>query len=95
MTIKKLIRRFTNKDKLSYIMNIAFGLSLLMITLQFQFGRTVIAVPEAIINLDHGYITEASQVVRIIEGLISVGLVALGIERLVNGKAQRRDKWSN
>lgn len=82
----KIIRRFTNRNKLAYFMVIAFGISLLMITLQFQFGKTVISTPDAIVNLDHGYITEANQLVRIVEGLLSLGLIILGIERLKNGK---------
>ena len=77
-------------------MNIAFGLSLLMVTLQFQFGRTSFVTPEAIINLDHGYITETSQAVRIIEGIIALGLITLGIERIANyRKANKRTKERN
>ena len=80
--MKKFLRRFTDRNKLSYFMNIAFGLSLLVLTLQFQFVKTTISTPGAIIKLDHGYVTEPNQVIRIIEGLISLGLIALGIERL-------------
>ncbi len=86
LVAKKILHRFANRNKLSYFMNIAFGLSLLGITLFFQFGRTVITTPTAIINLDSGYITEANQVVRIVEGLISIGLIVLGVERLRNGQ---------
>jgi len=73
-------------------MNIAFGLSLLMITLQFQFGNTVLEIddPPAIIELEQGYITEGSQVVRIIEGLIALGLITLGIERLCNDRRRKK-----
>jgi hypothetical protein len=72
-------------------MNIAFGLCLLMVTLQFQFGHTTITVddPPAIIEVDGGYITERSQVVRVIEGVIALGLVALGIERLHKCRKQK------
>jgi hypothetical protein len=72
-------------------MNIAFGLCLLMITLQFQFGHTTITVddPPAIIEVDGGYITERNQVVRIVEGVIALGLVALGIERLHNNRRSK------
>ena len=89
--MKKLLRRFTNLNKWSYFMNIAFGLSLLMITLQFQFAKTTIIVddPPAIINLDSGYITETNQVVRIIEGAIALGLISLGIERLISGRKKK------
>ena len=81
--MNKLWQRISNRNKLSYIMNVAFGLSLLMVTLQFQFGNTVIKTPEAIIQLEQGYITEGSLVVRIIEGIIALGLIILGIERMV------------
>ena len=63
-------------------MNIAFGLSLLGITLFFQFGKTVITTPDVIEILDYGYITETRLWVRIVEGLISLGLIALGTNRL-------------
>jgi len=78
-------------------MNIAFGLSLLLITLQFQFGNTVVIVdnPPAIIELEQGYITEGSQAVRIVEGLIALGLISLGIERLINGKRKPRNNQDN
>ena len=82
--LRKIVKRFLNRNKLSYVLNIAFGLCLLMVTLQFQFGRTIITTDLEIIKLEHGYITEANQLVRIIEGLIGIGLVALGIERLIN-----------
>ena len=90
--IRRFLHRFADCNKLSYFMNIAFGLSLLMITLQFQFGNTVITVddPPAIIELEQGYITEGSQVVRIVEGLIALGLITLGIERLRNGRRLQR-----
>ena len=72
-------------------MNIAFGLSLLMITLQFQFGNTVITVddPPAKIELEQGYITEDNQVVRTIEGLLALGLITLGIERIYNDRRRK------
>ena len=78
-------------------MNIAFGLSLLLITLQFQFGNTVVIInnPPAIIELEQGYITESSQAVRIVEGLIALGLISLGIERLINGKRKPRNNQDN
>ena len=63
-----------------------------MITLQFQFGNTVLEIddPPAIIELEQGYITEGSQVVRIIEGLIALGLITLGIERLCNDRRRKK-----
>lgn len=92
MGIKNIVLRFKDRNKWSYYMNIAFGLSLLMITLQFQFAKTTITVedPPAIIELDSGYITERNQIVRIIEGIASLGLIALGVERIVNKKKQSK-----
>ena len=89
--MNKFWHRFTDLNKLSCFMNIAFGLSLLMITLQFQFGNTVVLVddPPARIELGQGYITEPHLWIRIIEGTIALGLIALGIERL---KYYRRSK---
>ena len=86
--MNKLWQRFKDLNKLSYILNIAFGLSLLMITLQFQFGNTVVIIddPPAIIELERGYITEPHLWIRITEGIIALGLIALGIERLKNGR---------
>jgi len=81
---KRLWHRFKDLNKLSYLMNIAFGLSLLMITIQFQFGNTTIFIEEipANITLGQGYITEPHLWIRVTEGLIAIGLIALGIERL-------------
>lgn len=86
------MHRLTDRNKLSYFMNIAFGLSLLMITLQFQFGETTIMIdePPMKIVLEHGYITEDNLVIRIVEGIISLGLVALGIERVYNTRRKTR-----
>lgn len=64
-------------------MNIAFGLSLLMITLWFQFANSVIETPDAIVYMDNGYITETRLWVRVVEGMISLGLITLGINRLL------------
>ena len=95
--MNKLWKRISDRNKLSYVMNIAFGLSLLLITLQFQFGNTVVTVdnPPAIIELEQGYITESSQAVRIVEGLIALGLISLGIEKLINGKRKPRNNQDN
>lgn len=82
--MNKFWHRFKDLNKLSYFMNIAFGLSLLMVTLQFQFGNTTIFIEEipANIELGHGYITETHLWVRVTEGVIALGLITLGIERL-------------
>jgi len=66
--------RISDRDRLSYMMNIAFGLSLLMVSIAFITGN---------------YIGEDSKIVSIIEILISLGLIALGIERLRNLKKKR------
>lgn len=89
--MKKLINRFKDLNKLSYLMNIAFGLSLLTITLQFQFGNTTIFIEEipANIALGQGYIAEPHLWIRIMEGLIALGLITLGVERLRHYRRQR------
>lgn len=86
--IKRIINRYKNRDKWAYFMNIAFGLCLLMITLQFQFAKTTIIIsdPPAIIKLSSGYITERHLYIRIIEGIIGLGIISLGIERIKNGR---------
>ncbi len=70
------------------MMNIAFGLCLIMITLYFQFGKATIVIEEVPVKfvLDNGYITETHLWVRIVEGIIGIGLITLGIERLINRK---------
>jgi hypothetical protein len=89
-TMKKILKRFTDKNKLSYLLNIAFGICLIMITLQFQFGKTTIMTPDAIINLNNGYITETHLWIRIVEGIIGIGLIVLGIERLINRRKKNK-----
>jgi hypothetical protein len=67
-----------------------------MITLQFQFGKTEIKIddPPAIIQLDYGYIAERHLSVRIIEGVLSLGLIALGVERLCQNKKRKKKSQS-
>jgi len=72
--LKTFWHRISDRDRLSYAMNIAFGLSLLMVSIAFITGN---------------YIGEDSKIVSIIEILISLGLIALGIERLRNLKKKR------
>lgn len=93
--ITTVLRRFANRDRLSYCLVVAFGISLLMITLQFQFGHTTITTPEVIVELNHGYITEANQAVRIVEGIIAVGMIALGLERIITQVRKRKRRVSN
>ncbi len=81
--LNKICKRISNLDRLSYMMVIAFGLSFLMETVWWQFGKTTIETPSAIINLDYGVIGETRLWVRILEGGISLGLIILGINRLV------------
>jgi hypothetical protein len=94
--MKNFLNKFKDLNKWSYFMVIAFGLCLLMITLQFQFGNTAVVIqgettdtyilPDMTIYLGQGYITESHLWIRIIEGIISLGLITLGIERLINRK---------
>jgi|SRR3989304_7028594 len=96
LLMRAIISRFKDLDKWSYYMNIAFGLSLLLITLQFQFGKTTIITPHAIINLDKGYIAEPLWFIRLIEGILSILLILLGVERIKNAKRNdRRTKERN
>jgi len=90
--MKKLLKRLTDKNKLSYFMNIAFGVCILLISFYFQFGKTTITTPDAIIKLDTGYITETHLWVRIMEIVIGLGLIGLGIERLTNRKRNKECK---
>jgi hypothetical protein len=83
-------KHISDREKLSHYMNIAFGVSLLMITLYFQFGKTAIETPNGIVTLDSGYITEARLWVRIVEGVLSLGLITLGIERIHNRRKGRK-----
>lgn len=64
---KKFWKNISNLDRLSYYMNIAFGLSLLMISIAFITGN---------------YIGEDNTIISIIEILISFGLIYLGANRL-------------
>jgi len=97
--MKKLLNRFKDPNKWSYMMNIAFGLCILMITLYFQFGKTImhidgyvgnIITPETPFYMDSGYITESRLWVRIIEGAIGLGLVGLGIERMIHRQKKKK-----
>lgn len=74
--IKRVWRRISNRDRLAYFMVFAFGLSLLMITSAFQVGWKI---------------GEESQVVRVVEFVVALGLMALGVERLRNLKRRRSD----
>lgn len=90
--LRKLWRRVSNREKLAYFMVIAFGLAFLMITLYFQFGNTTVVLDNGQqIELD-GYIGESRLWVRIMEGMISLGLITLGIERLIVYKKRRQGR---
>ncbi len=86
--MNKMLKRFKDLNKWSYLMNIAFGVALLMETLYFQFGETVLNVDNIQYTLDSGYITESHLWVRIIEGILSFGLIGLGIERLIKRRSK-------
>ena len=90
--MNKLWHRFKDLNKLSYAMNIAFGVCLLTLMLFFQFGYQLgerEAKPflrqEAMPHFG-GYkvllIDEPNAIVRGIEIAIALGLISLGIERL-------------
>lgn len=84
--IKTFWYRISNLDRLSYVMNIAFGLSLVVVMLYFQFTTTVITTPTAIVELDYAIIAEPVLGVRIVEFIIGLGLIVLGVERLKSYK---------
>jgi len=70
-------KRISDRDRLSYFMNIAFGLSLLMVSIAFITGN---------------YIGEDNKIVNIIEIVISFALIVLGIERLMKYKQKGTNK---
>jgi len=89
--LKKLWRRISNRDRLAYLMVVVFGLAFLMETLYFQLGSTKALLSNGqILDLGGGYIYEPRLWVRILEGVLALGLVALGVERLVNYRRARR-----
>ena len=75
--IRHMWSRVKDRDRLAYMMVIAFGISLLGISITFQLGYAI---------------GEESLVVRTIEMAISLGLIALGIERLRNRRKGLRMK---
>jgi hypothetical protein len=89
--MKNFLRRFTDRNKLSYFMNIAFGLSFLLEILYWQFGKTTLHVDSFSYTLTSGYITESHLWIRIVEGIIALGLISLGIERLINRKKNNNE----
>jgi len=80
--ISKWWHRISNRDKLAYTMVISFGLALLMETLYFQFGNTVVLLSNGQQISLGGYIGEPRLWVRIMEGVMSIGIIVLGFERL-------------
>ena len=75
--IKHMWSRVKDRDRLAYMMVIAFGVSLLGISITFQLGYAI---------------GEESLAVRAIEMAISLGLIALGIERLKDRRKGLRMK---
>ena len=95
--MKKLLTRFTDRNKLSYVMNIAFGICLLALMLFFQFGYQLgERRAEPFLRQENTpaeqkllLIDEPSPLVRGIEIAIALGMIALGSERLVTYKRRR------
>ena len=81
-TMRRFWSRISNRDRLAYFMVIVFGLAFLMETLYFQFGNTVVTLSNGQQISLGGYIGEPRLWVRIIEGVISLSLITLGIERV-------------
>ena len=98
--MKKFWQRISDRDKLSYVMVIAFGGCLLGIRLFFQFGymlgeKQIVDNPivrnEPAVNQEKLLLLdEPSPVVRGIEITIALGLIMLGTERLLHRKKQNR-----
>ena len=86
----KITNRYRDLDKLCYFLVVAFGLSFLMVTLYFQFGKTVLTIPNARVILDNGYITENRLWVRVMEFILSLGITTLGMERIINKNKNRQ-----
>jgi len=94
--IKRFWHRITDRDRLCYALVIAFGICLLALMLFFQFGYQLgerEAKPflrQEAMPYFGGYrvllIDEPNPVVRGIEITIALGLITLGIERLINAK---------
>ena len=95
--MKKLLTRFTDRNKLSYVMNIAFGICLLALMLFFQFGYQLgERQAEPFLRQENTpaeqkllLIDEPSPLARGIEIAIALGMIALGSERLVTYKRRR------
>ena len=95
--MKKLLTRFTDRNKLSYVMNIAFGICLLALMLFFQFGYQLgERQAEPFLRQENTpaeqkllLIDEPSPLVRGIEIAIALGMIALGSERLLTYKRRR------
>jgi len=95
--MKKLLTRFTDRNKLSYVMNIAFGICLLALMLFFQFGYQLgERQAEPFLRQENTpaeqkllLIDEPSPLVRGIEIAIALGMITLGSERLVTYKRRR------
>jgi len=95
--MKKLLTRFTDRNKLSYVMNIAFGICLLALMLFFQFGYQLgERQAEPFLRQENTpaeqkllLIDEPSPLVRGIEIAVALGMIALGSERLVTYKRRR------
>jgi len=94
--MRKFWKRVSDRDRLSYAMTIAFGVCLLTLMLFFQFGyqlgerevKPFLRQEEmpAFGGQKVLLIDEPNPVVRGIEIVVALGLIALGIERFVNHK---------
>lgn len=86
--LKAFWKRVSNRDRLSYTLVIAFGLSLLGISIFFslgyQYGRVIVdrETGEFILLV----IDEPNVGIRVLEMAMAVGMIVLGFERMRNYK---------
>ena len=98
--MKKLLTRFTDRNKLSYVMNIAFGICLLALMLFFQFGYQLgERRAEPFLRQENTpaeqkllLIDEPNPLVRGTEIAIAIGMIVLGSERLIIYKRRKSEK---
>ena len=96
LKLKRFWHRISDRDRLAYAMVIAFGVSLLAIMLFFTFGYQLGEIRvEPFIEIQGAgqtkmlLIDEPRPYIRVIEILISLGLIILGIERFRNLKRRK------
>lgn len=98
--MKRFWHRISDRNRLSYSMNIAFGVCLLTLMLFFQFGYQLGEKEVKPFLRQEGIpdfgshkvllIDEPSPAVRGIEIAIALGLITLGVERIYNDRRRKK-----